>query len=255
MGIQAVHQAQIRAEDTRYEATAFSQRRYPTAPSHQCYRETVKLAERDVEVKKRVGRLRDMAKVKFSRQWIERRTRWLRGHAMASKANDAFKVTLNNKQKNAQARIHDRNLRVAKLIEVKKEFKALRRLMNRLAEKREVRRREQRRKDVVQRLTSFADEAEAVQLRTRDREAASTPKGWRAKRPQHLSLAATASPESTATLPTLPSPTSSLVSSSTCGGERRQLKRFPRFDFGRFGAESLTTGASGPMQKSASLPP
>ncbi|CAE7602963.1 dpkA [Symbiodinium sp. KB8] len=69
---EAVHQAQIRAEEARYEAT-------------------VKLAERDVEVKKRVGRMRDMAKVKFSRQWIERRSRWLRGHAMAGKTNDAFK--------------------------------------------------------------------------------------------------------------------------------------------------------------------
>ena len=230
--------------------------------------------------------------------------------------------------------------------------------------------------DVVQRLTSFADEAlnlhndmgsasnsswldlklqaEAVQLRTRDREAeqtrvscaslaeqqrgpsmfqpvarkaASTPKaalkhsyncsseslvcclpGVESETPvcfptsyelsrrvknvvvkprQHLSLAATASPESTvgdlstmrvmrtarkeaknmskATLPTLPSPTSSLVSSSTCGGERtatavenhialdvrgvlhcarRQLKRFPRFDFGRFGAAWMDRAAS-----------
>ncbi|CAE7578284.1 gpt [Symbiodinium sp. CCMP2592] len=163
-----------------------------------CYQATVKLAERDVEVKKRVGRMRDMAKVKFSRQWIERRSRWLRGHAMASKTNDAFKATLANKQNNAEARLHDRNLRVAKLIEVKKEFKALRRLMKGeagfffstgfgqlldskampgMAERREVRRREQRRKaelmfiseellvrlkrcqDVVQRLTAFADEA------------------------------------------------------------------------------------------------
>jgi len=229
---EAVHQAQIRAEEARYEAT-------------------VKLAERDVEVKKRVGRMRDMAKVKFSRQWIERRSRWLRGHAMAGKTNDAFKATLANKQHNAEARLHDRNLRVAKLIEVKKEFKALRRLMKSMAERREVRRREQRRKDVVQRLTAFADEAEAASLRMR--EAAGTPKGWRAKRPQHLSFMSTASPESTATLLS-----SSTLAATHGGAERRpvrSVKHFPRFDFGRFGAESLSgaSAASG-MQKSSSLP-
>ncbi|CAE7296738.1 gpt [Symbiodinium pilosum] len=231
-----VHKGQIRAEDARYEAT-------------------VKLAERDVEVKLRVGRMRDMAKVKFSRQWIERRTRWLRGHAMASKASDASKIAIINKQKNAQARIHDRNVRVAKLIEVKKEFKALRRMMNRLtslAGRREARRREQRRQDVVKRLTSFADEAEA---HSRSREVTGTPKGWRAKRPQHLSFMSTASPESTATLFS-PASTSLVSASTLSGGERRHVKRFPRFDFGRFGAESLAvSGASGPgMQKSASLP-
>eukprot|EP00439_Symbiodinium_sp_Y106_P034287 s5348_g4.t1 len=132
---EAVHQAQIRAEDARYEAT-------------------VKLAERDVEVKKRVGRMRDMAKVKFSRQWIERRSRWLRGHAMASKTNDAFKATLANKQNNAEDCRH--------VPERKYAFGS------------RASRREQRRKDVVQRLTAFADEAEAASLRMR--EAAGTPK-------------------------------------------------------------------------------
>ena len=229
---QAVHQAQIRAEEARYEAAlshcqiifvgslrpghceAGRARCCPRLKKLPCA--SFLLLRACEEVKKRVGRMRDMAKVKFSRcsecpmgaaresdisdrQWIERRSRWLRGHAMAGKTNDAFKVhplTLSYKHllvaallsdhsqscrqpwqtsnivqrtpgmcqdfsmllvdQPRQARLHDRNLRVAKLIEVKKdlrrthrtirgqqgqlqgncrlqEFKALRRLMKREA--------------------------------------------------------------------------------------------------------------------------
>mmetsp|Transcript_40253 Transcript_40253/g.93240 ORF Transcript_40253/g.93240 Transcript_40253/m.93240 type:complete len:583 (-) Transcript_40253:64-1812(-) len=231
---EAVHEDQIQAEDARYEAT-------------------VKLAERDVEVKRRVGRLRDTAKIRYSRQWIERRARFLQGHALACKRNDASKVAIVNKQKNAQARVHDRNVRMAKLIELKKEFKALRRLMNRLAERRERRRRQQRRQDVVMRLTSFAEEVEAIYLKSHEATRLDD-KGWKSRRPLHLSLSTTI-PDSTASVF---SPTSGASSASTAthGAERRYVRRFPRFDFGRFGAESLTApgGQVNQMQKSASVP-
>eukprot|EP00439_Symbiodinium_sp_Y106_P032696 s5348_g3.t3 len=78
--------------------------------------------------------------------------------------------------------------------------------------------------------------------------ACDTDTGWRAKRPQHLSFTSTASPESTATLP------SSSTLATHIGADRRlvrSVKHFPRFDFGRFGAEALSgpSAASG-MQKS-----
>ncbi|CAE7869472.1 gpt [Symbiodinium microadriaticum] len=63
----------------------------------------------------------------------------------------------------------------------------------------------------------------------------------------------TASPESTATLLS-----SSTLAATQGGAERRpvrSVKHFPRFDFGRFGAESLSgASAVSGMQKSSSLP-
>ncbi|CAK9016879.1 unnamed protein product [Durusdinium trenchii] len=213
---EAVHNSSMEAEEKRYEAT-------------------IKIAQRDVAVAKRVGRIRDLTRIKFARQWLERRIRWAKQESATSKAKDEWKAATMQKHDDAQARVHDRNVRLAKFIEFKKEFIALRRMMCGMAADREQKRQDQRRKEISMRLISFAEQAEAALKSRAESEA------WKLKslRSQNSSIGGASSQ-------------ASWVST------RKSTKRFPRFDFGRFGAESLTghsagCGSVGPT-KSASLP-
>jgi len=224
---EAVHESEMEAEEQRYEAT-------------------IKIAKRDVAVVKRVGRIRDLTRIKFARQWLERRIRWAKQETLISKKNDAWKAATLQKQDDAQARVHDRNVRLAKFIEFKKEYIALRRAMARMAADREFKRQQQRRKAIAVHLTSFAEQAEAAQKARAELEAEAFLKNkdlaWKERsfKSSHSMSSGTLSPQASRTSPD------------------RTIKRFPRFDFGRFGAESLTGSTSGSlsqqMQKSSSSP-
>jgi len=63
---EAVHESEMEAEEKRYEAT-------------------IKIAQRDVAVTMRVGRIRDLTRIKFARQWLERRIRWAKQETITSK--------------------------------------------------------------------------------------------------------------------------------------------------------------------------
>lgn len=225
---EAVHESEMEAEEKRYEAT-------------------IKIAQRDVAVAKRVGRIRDLTRIKFARQWLERRIRWAKQETITSKKNDTWKAATLQKQDDAQARIHDHNVRWAKFIEFKKEFLALRRTMCRMAADREFKRQHQRRKDIATHLTSFAEKAEAAQKSHAESqmEAFLSSKDLAWKRRSFKSMHS-------------PSAGKLSTQASWSTPERTSTKRFPRFDFGRFGAESLTGSTSGcmshQMQKSASSP-
>lgn len=225
---EAVHESEMEAEEKRYEAT-------------------IKIAQRDVAVAKRVGRIRDLTRIKFARQWLERRIRWAKQETITSKKNDTWKAATLQKQDDAQARIHDHNVRWAKFIEFKKEFLALRRTMCRMAADREFKRQHQRRKDIATHLTSFAEKAEAAQKSQAESQMeaflSSKDLAWKQRsfKSMHSPSAGKLSTQASWSTP-----------------ERTSTKRFPRFDFGRFGAESLTGSTSGSMshqmQKSASSP-
>jgi len=264
----AVHQAQLDAEATRSEAN-------------------IKRCTDDIAVKKRVANIRDLTRIKFARSWLDRRIRWAKCEAVVAKANDAFKTSIMNKHAEAQARVHDRNIRLSKFIEFKREYKSLRRLMQRLCEQREQARQETRRLALVGRLESLAEEAE--NLASRQKEAASSgqdrkhsdgedddelqdPKeGWQSRRPLHLSMStmsATSLMQSTdftspamktksrmtnSSTPLAQTPTNQ-TETSWLPKKRSNAKRFPRFDFGRFGAESLTLLSGPQLHGSTSLP-
>ncbi|CAJ1456971.1 unnamed protein product, partial [Effrenium voratum] len=197
---EAVHQRAMEDEESRYDAT-------------------VKLAERDVVVAKRVGRLRDLARIKIARQWLERRIRWAKRETALAKQADARKAVTTQRYDDAQARVRERNIRLAKLIEFKKEYNALRKLLCRMAAEREERRRDSRRQEVASRLTAWADKVEAAQ---KSREAQTGKElGWRATRPLHLLSSSELSQAS-----------KSLASTKDV---EKSAKRMPRFDFGRFG--------------------
>lgn len=225
---EAVHESEMEAEEKRYEAT-------------------IKIAQRDVAVTMRVGRIRDLTRIKFARQWLERRIRWAKQETITSKKNEAWKAATLQKQDDAQARIHDHNVRWAKFIEFKKEFLALRRTMCRMAADREFKRQHQRRKDIATHLTSFAEKAEAAKKSQAESqmEAFLSNKDLAWKRRSFKSMHSLSAGKLSA-------------QASWSTPERTSTKRFPRFDFGRFGAESLTGSTSGStsqqMHKSASSP-
>eukprot|EP00434_Breviolum_minutum_P016738 symbB.v1.2.014761.t1/scaffold1081.1/size139474/18 len=217
---EAVHESEMEAEEQRYEAT-------------------IKIAKRDVAVVKRVGRIRDLTRIKFARQWLERRIRWAKQETLISKKNDTWKAATLQKQDDAQDT-------KSNFIEFKKEYIALRRAMARMAADREFKRQQQRRKAIAVHLTSFAEQAEAAQKARAELEAEASLKNkdlaWKERsfKSSHSMSSSTLSPQASRTSPD------------------RTIKRFPRFDFGRFGAESLTGSTSGSlsqqMQKSSSSP-
>mmetsp|Transcript_25816 Transcript_25816/g.46696 ORF Transcript_25816/g.46696 Transcript_25816/m.46696 type:complete len:715 (-) Transcript_25816:58-2202(-) len=260
----AIHQQQLEDEDERNKAN--SQR-----------------TKDDIALKKNVANIRDLTRIRFARNWLDRRIRWAKCETVVAKANDAWKTSIMNKHAEAQARVHDRNIRLAKFIELKREYKALRRMLQSMSEGRETARQRCRRDAVMHELSSIAEAASppAAQAETSadvtqkpletsvsddDEDATVRGKdGWRSRRPMHLSMSAMSSPTagSTMRLDMTATPTSAQGSPMSRASpasakqapavdtswmpQHRVVKRQPRFDFGRFGAESLTplAGAKG----------
>lgn len=230
--------------------------------------------------KRRVANIRDLARIGFARNWLERRIRWATCEAAVAKANEEFKTAIMNKHAEAQARCHDRNIRLAKLIEVKREYKELRRTLQSLSEEREKRRRDMRCSAVSDQLRQMGDEAESVRASISDMQFSSTrsPKGdekqkegWKQRRPMHLSMSRITSPTaslhmeliSPGSKASLTSPAGSMTMDMTTKQtsspaetmtnaswieKGRVVKRLPRFDYSRFGSESLSPAAAGTPQ-------
>lgn len=185
---------------------------------------------------RRVANIRDLARVGYARNWLERRIRWAKGEAAVSKANEEFKMSIMNKHAEAQARVHDRDIRLAKQIEVKREYKALRRTLQSLSEEREKGKRNMRTQAVSDQLRLLGDEAEPAWSKTsdshldpnatrrvpkgEDEEQNSTlhdKEGWKQRRPMHLSMSRISSPTSSMHMD-LTTPTSKLASPTSRSG-------------------------------------
>jgi len=254
----AIHQQQLEDEEERSKAN-------------------LRRTKEDIVLKKNVANIRDLTRIRFARNWLDRRIRWAKNETIVAKANEAWKTSILNKHSEAQARVHDRNIRLAKFIELKREYKALRRMLQSMAESREQARQRCRRDAVINELNSMAKQAAGTAEKeipadvTRKLTEASVDEeedvsrgkeGWRSRRPMHLSMSAVSTPTAGATMrldmsatPTSvqgspkswASPTSAKKTPQVDQSwmpQPRVVKRLPRFDFGRFGAESLTPMAA-----------
>mmetsp|Transcript_53242 Transcript_53242/g.116625 ORF Transcript_53242/g.116625 Transcript_53242/m.116625 type:complete len:662 (-) Transcript_53242:125-2110(-) len=204
---EVVHQSHLEAERKRNEVL-----------ENRCQGEAVR--------EKRVADIRDKRRIHFARGWLDRRIRWGHNHATVSAGNNAFKDLILAKQAESQARVNDQHVRQQKSIEFKRELKALRRALVEMAARREKRRQEFRKKAVSKELVRIAHERSRMMMEADAFLMSQTAMGC-----SHRTM-----------LPDSPSMRSWADSSQPGAG---RPKRLPRFDFGRFGADSLHGPAGG----------
>eukprot|EP00933_Yihiella_yeosuensis_P053139 TRINITY_DN51316_c0_g1_i1.p1 TRINITY_DN51316_c0_g1~~TRINITY_DN51316_c0_g1_i1.p1 ORF type:complete len:679 (+),score=93.99 TRINITY_DN51316_c0_g1_i1:200-2236(+) len=217
----------------------------------------LKANRKDRALKLRIGNIRDITRIKFAREWLERRIRWAKCETLVHKANQAKAASIMQKQAEASARVHDRNVRLAKLIEFKKEYLELRRLVAGMAQERQNRRQDHRRQLVADELYRLAskdqadflpfhqDSEQTAQVDNTQLTSASTKVGWETRRPPHLSHSMSFGSSMNSMM------TSSSVQNELALTKKSSFKkRSARFDFGRFGAEHVQS-PNGPLSASS----
>lgn len=203
------HETQIEAEAERREALE-------------------KLNRRDAQVERRVANMRSLAKVHFARTWTDRRTSWGRNHLAVVGAAQAFGDDILRKQAESEARCKEQQDRIQCLIDFRREFKSLRRVLAAFEAEREQMRQNARRRAIADEFNRMASDMDARRT--------SASRSWFGA----SQLNNTASKYETA--------------------KRSTTNKFPRSDWGRFGAEKVSQSSylahstMLPHRRRASLP-
>lgn len=183
------------------------------------------LAHRDLERQRRVANMQDLAKIHFAKTWADRRTAWGLNHQAVAKGMDTFNKMTLHKHAEANARVEDQRRRMQSYIDYKREFKALRKALTDIAAEREQKRHHYRRQAVADELLQMSEDAKSSTSRTMLGSPSRGSLRASSQRPSPKSMTCSSSPSLHTGVDPL---------SPTRG-------RFPRFDWGRFGAESVSS--------------
>jgi len=170
------------------------------------------LVAKDVERNKRLAHMKDLTKIHFAKNWTDRRTAWGKNQLALKKGMDAFNTMVLHKHMEGTARVEDRRHRLQCLIDFKREVNSMRRALVDVAAERETRRQQYRRRAVADELHRRSQETSTALPGSTSRALS----GWSSKASSHGAL--------------------SMGSDTTQLSPKR--KRGPRFDWGRFAAES-----------------
>jgi len=157
-----------------------------------------RLTKEDLDRQKRVATMRDLAKIHFARTWTDRRTSWGKNSLSVGKGVEAFNGLVKHKHAEASARVEDQKFRLQCHIDFKREMKALRKSLTDMTAEREQKRQQYRRQVVSEEFSRMGEDSKATAGQT--------------------------------------GPRNRLTSSM--GRPDATQRRFPRFDWGRFGAET-----------------
>lgn len=173
---------------------------------------------------RRVANMRDLAQIHYTRTWTERRQRWGENHLAVSVGDEAYKAVTLHKSAQSAARVEDQRQRMQAFIDFNREYKMLRRAWSEMTAERERLKKEFRRnainEDVRKQKENVAralPNSPARSTSTFNAEQKKVMAGWESK---SLKRSTATRSEASKASPTKP-------------------KRHPRFNWGRFGAETL----------------
>jgi len=165
---------------------------------------------------RRVAQMKDASTISFSKQWLQRRIHWAANHAEVQRGTEEWRASWVARGGVHGARVSDQKARRRKYNEFVSELRQLRRSVQEMTAERERRRCEHRRRAVKEELELMASTASSMR-------GPADPMSSTATTVSTKSSKARALPKKAVTRP------------------RRD---FPRFDFGRFGADFMSPTAS-----------
>lgn len=192
----------------------------------------------DQAIEERVQQHRNMAGLRYAREWVRRRIRWTQNNNKVGKGIEEWNNATLAKHEAAQQRLDTQKALKQKWIEYRRELQSLRRLYAEMAQIREQAKADVRRQHVSEEFmrmsgVAFGDSSRSGSQRTSPKSTRSSPSRKKAKSP---SSSGASSP---------------LSSPHVSGGRVR--RRQPRFDFPRLGAGFLALTDTAPPTMNSTL--
>lgn len=101
--------------------------------------------------------MRDQTRIRYARNWLDRRIIWAKNNAAVTKGNSSHAAAILAKQAEAEARTLDMNHRICEGIEYKRELAELSKMLKQMEGEREQRRQDYRRQLVSDELVRMAE--------------------------------------------------------------------------------------------------
>lgn len=207
----------------------------------QLERETIRREQMNKIVAAEVTRLRKvqnmkyLAQIHYTRNWAERRARFGVNRDAVVAADEEYRSVAAHRQVHHEARVQGQKERVQALVDYKREYKALRKMATELSIEREEKRQAWLRKQQQAGQKKLQEESKETSTATRTLTSTSSA-------PTFKSHNGTTSQISRQELPYGRS--ADRLENSQFPSPQKQ-KRYPRFNFGRHGAETVSGGAFG----------
>jgi len=180
-----------------------------------------KIVSKEIRKQRKVQNMKYLAQIHYARNFTEHRSRWGANRDKLAKADEEYRAVLPDKHLTADARVKGQKERLQAMIEYKREYKSLRKKLTELASAREEKRQALRRKEV-------AEERGQGDIASEESSFLRTP-----------ALTLSSSNSLTADRQPLPYGRSAERLETSQFPSPQKTKRYPRFNWGRFGAESM----------------